>query len=488
MSYPSGGFPPPLARFAAFVGLSLTVVALVLFGGLQSAMPRDFSNAYGPFHPTVENFQETMTGRRWPGLEVDTFRLAFLALLLLAWIGYAVLAAGLAHGADLTGCALYATATVLTLGLALFCPISLSSDPYHYVGEGRILALYGQNPYSKSLDTLDAIPDPTLDDLRHRPIPSVYGPVWLLVAALAERLTGALPLWFQVTAFKVIAAGSLLGIAFAGRAVAEHYRPGTGRATFPLIAFNPLFLIEGPATGHNDLFMMFLFLFGAWCSIRGLWGTASLLLGLAAGVKYLPAAAVPWLILERLRGRSWRACWRQALGMAAVAVAPLVLAYLPFARGSSLGDSLTAHFARESTEEVKARIVWFTDRGVPEALAPALPAVLRLTPVAVVYAALVVWLTGWPGAMRSPPLRSGEGAGGGLPGTDRGSHDSGNWLSAWSILALCVFLFALGIWYPWYLTWAWTVALTRWDRPAVYVSLTCFTLAVLVTLRYSYAG
>jgi hypothetical protein len=461
-----------MSQLLATVGVIGTVSAVAALGGLLSFMPDNFESGFVPFPLAVTNLQETLTGRHWERLDGDTFRLLFRTFLFAAWLSYAVaLAVGLGRGAVLSVKVLVPVATALALALAIFSPSVLSCDPYHYAGEGRLIVLHGRNPYSDPLTKLGELGDPT-GPFMGRAITSVYGPVWLVVDAIVVAVLSPLPLWYQVVGFKLIAAAALLGMAFAARGIAEHFQAGSGPLTFLAVAFNPLFLMEGPATGHNDLLMMGLFLWGAWCFLKDRWVLGSLLLGLAAGIKYLPAATVPLLLLEHRRTgfQPVRTSDRLeahptspkviALLTVLLVAAPSIVCYLPFAHDSKLVEGLQAHFTREPAAEVKARIAWLEEHGVPKSLAAVAPSLSRQLPPVILYLGLLAWL--W---WRPTP---------------------GNWLLAWPFLSLGLFVFTLGIWYPWYLVWPWSVAATRWGRASLYPSFACFALAVPSMLRYTY--
>src|SRR5262249_40518107 len=160
----------------------------------------------------------------------------------------------------------------MALVVAVGCPLAFSSDVYSYVADGLLQVRHGLSPYSHSPSELAALGEAHAE-LMYRDFPTVYGPVWLLVCFAVSGLFGA-SLWLAAMVFKLLAAAALVAAALLGRALAERDHPGSGARVFLAIGLNPLFLLEGPGNGHNDLAMMALFLAGAWLVLqqRPAWG------------------------------------------------------------------------------------------------------------------------------------------------------------------------------------------------------------------------
>jgi alpha-1,6-mannosyltransferase len=268
----------------------------------------------------------------------------------------------------------------------------------------------------------------------------------------------------HIVALKLLAGIALVATALAGRTIANYFRPGGGDLTLLAIGLNPLFLLEGPASGHNDLLMMSWLLLGLACFLRGRQNAGVLLIGLSVGIKYAPLALLPWLIRERCRGRPVAEWWRPALLSSLLMVAPSALAYLPFAKDSHLGYMLHAHTGRGPEAEIRAGDAvwrdWLNEEGCPQPVVAGVLFLRRHGLILLLYVALSIWV-----------LRSQSPAG---------------LLDAWSTLALGLLFCTLGIWYPWYLTWPWTVSLTRWDRWPLYLSFACLVLAIALMWCYSY--
>lgn len=217
----------------------------------------------------------------------------------------------------------------------LITPYLLSSDVYSYILYGRLGALYGLNP---ALSPPDAVPgDPFLAFLPHwTGTPSVYGPLWNIVAAglalLAHGLGGA-P-WLTLLVFKLAALAMHLACATLVWGIAGGWHPELRAWAAALYAWNPLALIETAGSAHNDVLMLALLLLGLWLAGRGRWRAATLAIALAALAKYLAALALPVYALWLLRRRpTWGARLADAAQMLGLALASAVVLYAPFWAG-----------------------------------------------------------------------------------------------------------------------------------------------------------
>ncbi len=173
--------------------------------------------------------------------------------------------------------------------------------------------------------------------------PTVYGPVWTRIEIAVVGLLHAGSLWPQVVALKLAQAGALVGMALAGRRIAAHLCPGRENLTLLALGLNPMLLLEGPGSGHNDLLLVCLLLVGAMFYLDKKYLPAALCLGLSVGIKLITLAVLPWALMEYGRGRPGR----QKLAAIGVAVA-LVLLPLAICYGHlwSGGAALTAMQAR----------------------------------------------------------------------------------------------------------------------------------------------
>lgn len=304
------------------LGLAGLVVWLYL-------MPDGWQSRFFGFNPraTLE-FKSHLHIPAMRSLSSGVWAWGFRALIVLLWGGYA-----LAVRAGLKGqlprprviVGLMVTASLI---FAVFSTPLLTTDCYAYLAYAHMHALHGLNPYVTLPTALDIWRDPITHFLSWN-IPTVYGPLWTWTCDAVVFFCPEL-LWGQVVLVKVIAAGSLWGAALLGSRLAERFEPGRGTLTLLAIGLNPLLLLEGPGSGHNDLLMMALALGAAGLFLRKHYMLAGLALGLSAGIKLITLALLPWMIWECWRSGTGRGRWNGVLSLTAGTLLPLFLGYLPF--------------------------------------------------------------------------------------------------------------------------------------------------------------
>jgi hypothetical protein len=349
-----------------------------------------------------------------------------------------------------------------SLLLAVFSTPLLTTDCYAYLAYAHMHVLHDVNPYVTLPTVLNLWHDPITHFLSWN-LPTVYGPVW---TGICDAVVFVCPgsLWGQVVLIKVIAAGSLWGAALVGRRLAERFEPGRGTLTLLAIGLNPLLLLEGPGSGHNDLLMMTLALGAASLFLRRHYALAGLALGLSAGIKLLTLALLPWMIWECVRVRTGRGRWTGVLGLTAGTLLPLVLAYLPFWQGAATFSALQmrALLAVDPASAVRNYLFgqWLVRHGVAPAIASILMTIRQNALVLLLFLGLTLWIV-----------------------RDRAA--AGRWLTAWIPLAGFVLFYSMGMPDPWYMAWVWPVSLLRWGRVHHRISMACFSVSVALTWLYS---
>jgi alpha-1,6-mannosyltransferase len=213
--------------------------------------------------------------------------------------------------------------------LALFLPLFLSRDVYSYTMYGRMVSVYGTNPYVSA--PIGFAHDPVFPYLSPdwNTTRSVYGPGFL---AIAGGITGVADspsdaVWaFKLLAVAASAATMLLVVMAARRA-----RPERAAFGAVLIGWNPVVVLHGAAGGHSDA-LVGLAVAGAvvlLLSQKDLWATAALALGtlvkVSGGVPLL--VAVIAAVARRPRGQRLRAA-AMHLGISAAVAAPFVIPFL----------------------------------------------------------------------------------------------------------------------------------------------------------------
>ncbi len=189
--------------------------------------------------------------------------------------------------------------------LALLSPWMLSTDVYSYAIYGRIFGVYHASPY---VDVPAQYPgDPYLPHVFWKYAPSYYGPLWTILSGAAVRLAGE-DAAVGVFALRMFAAASALGTALAVTAVAYRSSRDWALTAAVLVGWNPLTVIEGGLSGHNDLLMSFLTACGFLLLATGWPALAVGAILLAGLVKYVALAMIPLVVVFVVRTlQGWRA-------------------------------------------------------------------------------------------------------------------------------------------------------------------------------------
>ncbi|MFC5922427.1 polyprenol phosphomannose-dependent alpha 1,6 mannosyltransferase MptB [Micromonospora vulcania] len=196
----------------------------------------------------------------------------------------------------------YATAGLWTLPLLVAPPLG-SRDVYSYACQGWTYA-HGVDPYAVGVAAAGC---PWLDSVAPiwRDTPAPYGPVFVLLAALAVSLGGGLT--GTIVLLRVIAVAGLLLAALCLPGLARAAGVPTRRAAWLALAA-PLVGVHLVAGAHNDAVMLGLLLCGLLVVLRRPGRPVALLLGgvllgLAVTVKASAVVVVPFAALAAVHGR-----------------------------------------------------------------------------------------------------------------------------------------------------------------------------------------
>ncbi|MGC8641580.1 MAG: hypothetical protein ACP5XB_17070 [Isosphaeraceae bacterium] len=453
------------ARRLVVPGAVLCLGMVAAFAALLYAMPADFTSDFGGNPEGAAHFRGILLGQEI-GFRVGrvTFSIGMGCLMAGAWAAYLLtMAAGVLGGVP-TARWLRPLVGAAVVGVAVGCPPALSHDVYAYVGHARLPWLHRLNPYTVPLTELRDLGDETARFVGTCDMPSVYGPIWTwLSIALVASLTGA-GLWLQIVAMKLLAALALVAAASMARLLADRDRDGRGDLTYLAFTLNPLLLIEGPAGGHNDLVMMALMLGAVVLYSRNRTALGDLVLGIAIGVKFLPAAVLPWLCLERVRAVRPGVALVRAMATPIVALAPLTLAYAPFWSGEKTFQALDRRAGWGASGEVwdVLPVAKLTSTGVPEWASRFTVHLLLRLPILEVYIGLTAWIA-WSGR-------------------------PGRWLDAWVIFSLILALWGTAVRFPWYMAWPLTIALTRRGRLGCTLAVVSLVCSICLMLGYCRIG
>ncbi|MGB8252395.1 MAG: hypothetical protein WCF08_04220 [Anaerolineaceae bacterium] len=268
------------------------------------------------------------------------------SLLWLYRIGFLVLAAmyilggwSAAHSQGWKAWVIVLGAAFLSAGTLIFLYPFDASDIFDYIIHGRMLALYGANPYQA---TAVAYPlDPIYPYVGWVKSTSPYGPFWLQLSALTARFAGNTVVG-NVIAFKLLdGVFYCISVGFVA-AILHNQNPKRTLAGVWLFACNPLVLYETFGHGHNDITLTACLLGSVWFMVGRRYTLTVLALVAGALFKYVSLLVLPAAVLFALiNHNNWKAKLRY-LGVTGLSCLVLIVfAYQPFWAGWKTIDLTT---------------------------------------------------------------------------------------------------------------------------------------------------
>ncbi len=188
--------------------------------------------------------------------------------------------------------------TVVTLSLAycatvLVLPLLLSRDVFSYTYYGRIVTRYGGNPYVDPPSNFPAADIAKFVWPGWRDTPSVYGPVFVWIAAAITGMINSLTT--TLFAFRAVAIGATLGTLWFVYKTMQVVRPSKTAYAMAFIGLNPVVLFHTAGGGHVDALVMLAIAAAIYLAVTDRTLPATAVLTLGALVKV--SAAVPLLLL-----------------------------------------------------------------------------------------------------------------------------------------------------------------------------------------------
>ncbi|MFE9193981.1 polyprenol phosphomannose-dependent alpha 1,6 mannosyltransferase MptB [Micromonospora sp. NPDC007208] len=450
MTAPGAPVPPPPVSLAAsgarYVGLAGAVL-LAVAGYLGGALPD------APLGATPASIW-----RAPDGPATLTCWLIGTILLVGAWWS-------LRGGPPSTRWA-YVTAGLWALPLLVAPPLG-SRDVYSYACQGWTYA-HGVDPYTVGVAAAGC---PWLDTVAPiwRDTPAPYGPVFVLLAALAVGVGGGLT--GTIVALRVIAVAGLLVAALCLPGLARAAGVPTRRAAWLALA-GPLVGVHLVAGAHNDAVMLGLLLCGLLIAVRRPGRPAALLLagallGLAVTVKASAVVVVPFAVLAGMPGRyTVRALLRHGGWLAGGLLAALLVTSAASGLGFGWVGGLTHSGDSEQWTSPPTAVGFVIDyAGALVGQDPqAVPVVRAVALVLLVGVLAALWWRAWRTLRSLNEVASPEGA---CP------DGVGPWVARSRVplhgaaLALVATVVLSPVFHPWYATWplallALTAAGTTW--------------------------
>jgi hypothetical protein len=211
----------------------------------------------------------------------------------------------------------------------------LSNDLFKYVFDGRIMAVYGENPF---LRVPAEYPDDRFYDLVYwKAVVNAHGPIWRVMEAASAQVGGERCV-NAILAMKAWPIGAYLATTVALYLVLKRTSPDRALAGTLAYAWCPLVLLEALQNGHNDVVAALPVLLAVWAAQSARWRLAAVLVAVGFLVKPLAAAAGPVLLVA-----AWRAgpaARREIVIGGALAALLVAAAYAPFFGGLSTFQGL----------------------------------------------------------------------------------------------------------------------------------------------------
>jgi alpha-1,6-mannosyltransferase len=143
---------------------------------------------------------------------------------------------------------------VIYHAIVLLLPLLLSRDVFSYAAYGRILSRYGHNPYVSTPGDFPASDIARFVWPGWRDTPSVYGPVFVwLAAAITAVFRGMVDV---IEAFRAVAIAASLGSLWFVVRLVGRVRPQRQAYAAAMLGLNPVVLFHTVGGGHVDVLVM----------------------------------------------------------------------------------------------------------------------------------------------------------------------------------------------------------------------------------------
>ena len=194
-----------------------------------------------------------------------------------------------------------------TWGLIIFISLlftfsynAFSYDLFNYMFDARVITNYHQNPYLHK--ALDYPGDPMLSFMHwtHRTYP--YGPVWLFLTVPFSFIGGN---FFLLTffMFKAIASLSYLGTAYFISKILKKVKAENALPGLVFFALNPLVIIEGLVSAHNDMAMIFFSVLSLYLLLGSKKAFSFITLLASIGIKFATVCLLPAYIYYLMKNK-----------------------------------------------------------------------------------------------------------------------------------------------------------------------------------------
>ncbi len=315
-------FPPTLTRPRAQLS-AFFVLSLLGYWGLRFWFPLVPAYQQAPLADARD-----FTPSLWAGLAYAALLISLFGLMIWVW----------RQARPFSLRQILAMTILFALPLLWTFPAN-ATDVYRYLIRGRVMSVYGENPFATPPD---AFPDDPFAPLAGEWAgeTSPYGPVWELVDAGVTAVTGN-NLLAGLLSLKLIGlAGHLLTAVLLWLALAD--REPAERSSLTLLwAWNPALLLTFVMDAHNDVWMI-VWLAAGWLVLqRGRPSTGLVVAAIGALTKPIGLLALPFLALAGWRRQPDLQAKARFVGLSGAGVmAAALLTFFPFSSPLDLTQRL----------------------------------------------------------------------------------------------------------------------------------------------------
>lgn len=222
---------------------------------------------------------------------------------------------------------------LFALTLLLIAPFD-AADIYDNIGHGRVLGVYGANPFQETIS--DYPQDPFYAYAGWKRTTSAYGPIWEILAGYVARFSGD-KIITNVLTFKLLPGFFHIICVVIIWFFLRQTQPEFALAGVLLIAWNPVVLYETWGNGHNDMAMTVWILAAIWFLNLRRYSLSILALTIGMLIKFIPLLLIPAALAVVWQSKGISHVKRLFFSRTALAViATVLLAYFPFWKGQNL--------------------------------------------------------------------------------------------------------------------------------------------------------
>ena len=214
-------------------------------------------------------------------------------------------------------------------------------DFFHYLGEGRLLWVEGENPMVRGPGEFFPI------GMSYGEEAAAYGPLWYWTLA-PPVLAGGDDFPRSLLLLKSWMVAWLALTALLGALISRRVQPGRELLVAVAIGWNPYLLWRVAGNGHNDITMMAFALLAIWFVVTERWRWVLPALAASVLVKYVSLLLLPALLIFfwRRASEARRALFPDLTIGAGVAAALVVAAFAPMWDGLAVFDQVRAQSDR----------------------------------------------------------------------------------------------------------------------------------------------